>query len=194
MNLKIILASASERRSRILSEYGIPHRIVVSGVREIIDTKKGAGDNALFNASLKTNAVAKRFKSGYVIGADTVVLSGKHLIGKPQTKQEARSLLKEFSGKTISVWTGLCVTDIKRQKTVKAVVTSKVKVRKLTPAILNRFLKVAGPFDKAGGFSIEGVGSFIFDNIEGSFYNVLGLPTGKLYELFGRLGVDLLRG
>ena len=96
------------------------------------------------------------------------------------------------NGKTIQVYTGLCVIDAKRVKSKSAVEISKVHVKKLSRKKIDKFLRVAGPHDKAGGFSIEGPGTFIFDNIEGSFYNILGLPMMKLYEIFEELGVDLL--
>jgi len=192
MKPTIILASASKRRSQILSECGIPHQIVVSGVKEVLASKKGPAHTAMFNACLKAETVSRKFKTGYVIGADTIVVSGKRLIGKPRTKYEARNLLKEFSGKDILVYTGVCIKDIKKQKTVKTFVVSKVRVKRIIDKILNRFLRLSGSFDKAGGFSIEGVGSFLFDDIKGSYYNILGLPTIKLNELFEKLGVNLL--
>jgi septum formation protein len=192
MNPQIILASASKRRSQILSQCGIPHRIVTSSVNELMDPQKRPAYNVMFNACLKAETVARRFKAGYVIGVDTIVLSDNRLVGKPQTGREARGFLKEFSGKGIFVYTGLCIKDIKNQRIVKTFVVSKVKVKKITDKVLNKFMKLSGPFDKAGGFSIEGVGAFIFDNIEGSFYNILGLPVIKLNELFGKLGVNLL--
>jgi septum formation protein len=192
MNPQIILASASKRRSQILAQCGISHRIIPSGVSELMNPKKSPGYNVTFNACLKAEAVAKQFRSGYVIGVDTIVLSGKRLVGKPHDEKEARSFLKEFSGKGIFVYSGLCIKDIKNQRIVKTFVVSKVKVKKITDEILNKFMRLSGPFDKAGGFSIEGVGAFIFDNIEGSFYNILGLPMVELNELFEKLGVNLL--
>lgn len=192
MKHKIILASASKRRSRILRECGIPHRVVVSNVPERMDRKKGAGPNVLRNARAKAEKVAERCREGFVVGADTVVLSGRRLVGKPKTKEEARALLGAFSGKTILVYTGLFVVDAGTGKSESAIDVSKVHVKKLTRKQIDEFVKVAGPHDKAGGFSIEGPGAFIFDNIEGSFYNILGLPVMKLYELFERLGTDLI--
>jgi len=188
----IILASASERRSKILAECGISHKVVVSNVAEIMDESRSPVYNSLFNACLKARNVAKRLKNGFIIGADTVVLSDGKLIGKPRNKSEARQLLMGFSGKTIGVYTGLCLIDAARGKQVKSAMVSKVRVKKITRKMAERFLKVAGPFDKAGGFSIEGPGSFIFDDVRGSFYNVLGLPMIKLYQLFEQLGVNLL--
>lgn len=192
MSKKIILASASKRRSKILKECGIPHRVVISNVAEKMDHKKGVKFNVLYNARAKAEKIAGRYKKGFIIGADTIVLLGKRLIGKPKTKKQARSLLKAFSAKTIFVYTGLCVIDAGRKRTASGIEVSKVHVKKLSGKKIDKFVKVAGPHDKAGGFSIEGPGAFIFDDIEGSFYNILGLPMIKLNELFERLGADLL--
>lgn len=192
MKQKIILSSASMRRSRILKECGIPHRVVVSKVPEKMDHKRGVRFSVLHNARAKAEKTAKRYKDAFVIGADTVVLLKKRLVGKPKTKKEARALLEAFSGKTILVYTGLCVIDVKRKRTAEGVEVSKVRVKKLSRERIDRFVKAAGPHDKAGGFSIEGPGAFIFDNIEGSFYNILGLPLMRLEELFKELGANLL--
>ncbi|MFC1698856.1 Maf family protein [Candidatus Omnitrophota bacterium] len=191
MKDKIILASASKRRSKILKECGIPHRVVVSNVPEKMDHKRGVRFNVLHNARVKAERIADRYRQGFVIGADTVVLVKNRLIGKPKTKKEARSLLKAFSGKTILVYTGLCVIDAKSGKSACGIDVSKVRVRRLSREKQDKFIKISGPYDKAGGFSIEGPGTFIFDNIAGSFYNILGLPMIKLDQLFEKLGLDL---
>ena len=183
----IILASASKRRSRILKSCGIKHRIIVSNVCEKMDSKRGAKFNVLHNACAKAKDVASRYREGFVIGADTVVVLGKRLIGKPKTKKEARSYLTSFSGKTVFVYTGLCVIDAKKGKLVSGYAKSKIRAKKLSSKEIERFAKKAGSYDKAGGFSIEWPGSFIFDDIEGSFYNILGLPTIKLADLFKKL-------
>lgn len=192
MKYKIILASASKRRTEILKECGIKHKVVISGFTEKIDNKKSPKINVLLNAQAKGKKVASRYKTGFIIGADTIVLVGKRLLGKPKTKKEAKGFLKLFSGKTLFVYTGLCVIDAKRGVAVSAVEESKIYVRKLSEKEINRFVKIAVSHDKAGGFSIEGPGTFIFDNIQGSFYNILGLPMHKLNHLFKKLGFDLL--
>ena len=188
----IILASKSKRRSKILKECGIPHEVVVSDVQEKMDHKKGAKFNVLYNARIKAEKVAVEYKEGYIIGADTLVLFKKRLIGKPKTRKEAITLLRSFSEKTVFVYTGLYVIDAKRARSESGFDVSKVHVKKLSLKKIDEFATIAGPNDKAGGFSIEGPGAFIFDNIEGSFYNVLGLPMMKLDELFEKLDVDLL--
>jgi septum formation protein len=192
MRCKIILASASKMRSKILKECAIPHEVIISRAREDMNNKIGAELNALNNARLKAEKVAEKLKEGFVIGADTIVLSGKQLIGKPKTRKEAKSLLRLFSGKTILVYTGLCVINAKNGRSACGINTAKVHVKKLSLNEIDKFVKISGPHDKAGGFSIEGPGAFIFDNIEGSFYNILGLPVMKLNELFKKLGIDLL--
>ena len=210
MKYKIILASASKRRSKILKECGVAHRVIISNVPEKMDHKRGARFNVLHNARVKAKKIAGRYRQGFgitkysrctakiaqsnflVIGADTVVLLGKRLIGKPKTKKEAISLLNAFSAKTILVYTGLCVIDVKKGKSASGIDVSKIRLNRLSHKKIDKFVNVAGPHDKAGGFSIEGPGAFVFDNIEGSFYNILGLPMMKLNQLFEKLGVDLL--
>jgi len=193
MRYRVILASASKRRSKILKECGIPHRVVVSGSSEKMDHKRSAGFNVLYNAAAKARQVAEKQKDGFVIGADTVVLLGKRLIGKPKTKKEARALLKAFSGKTIFVYTGICLINAAEEKSARAVEVSKIQVKKLSRKRIDEFMKMTSPHDKAGGFSIEGPGAFIFDNIKGSFYNILGLSPARLCELFEKLGVNICR-
>jgi len=159
-----------------------------------MDHKRGARFNVLHNACLKAQKVAQRYngKEYFVIGADTIVLLGKRLMGKPKTKKEAKSFLRAFSGKTISVYTGVCVIDAKGKKSAGNIAVSKIKVRKISSEQIDKFVKISGPHDKAGGFSIEGPGTFIFDDIEGSFYNILGLSMMTLYNLFKELNVNLM--
>jgi len=190
--MNIILASGSKRRSSILSSCGIKHEVAVSDVRE---NTKGRYPSrlAMINACLKARKAAEGMDSGFVIGADTVVLLGKKIIGKPVNAGHAKKMLKAMSGKKIFVYTGLCVIDAKKKKSVLDYEKSEVKVKKIKPSDIPRYFKLLGPYDKAGGFSIEGAGSFLFDDIKGSYFNVLGLPTAKLKDMFKRLSVDILK-
>jgi len=190
--IPVILASGSKARSKILSQCGIPHLVKVSNAEEIMEPHKGPAYNARINARRKAEAVSKTLRNGIVIGADTIVLRGKCLIGKPSTKAEARQLLKSFSGKTISLYTGLYVRDVRRNRCVQSVTVSIIKVKRIDKKEIDGYLEKLGPYDKAGGFSIEGVGSFIFDDIKGSYFNIIGLPMTSLNLLFKRLGVPLL--
>lgn len=187
--MDIILASKSKRRAAILSSCGIRHRVIVSSVRENMKGKRPS-IIAIKNACLKAQSIRS---SGYIIGADTVVLLDKKIIGKPRNAAHAKNMLKAMSGKVIAVYTGLCVIDAKNKKMVSGYERSEVKVKKIMPSEISKYFKLLGPYDKAGGFSIEGVGSFIFDDIKGSYFNVLGLPMARLKELFEKIGVDILK-
>lgn len=190
--IRIILASSSKARSRILSQCGIAHTAMPSNAREIMDERKGPRYNARINARRKAQAIARRVKGGIVIGADSLVLLGRRLIGKPQSKKDAREILKALSGKTISLYTGLCLIDVRRNISKETVTVTTIKVKRIARDTFTTYLNKLSPYDKAGGFSIEGVGSFIFDDIKGSYFNVLGLPTTALDDLFKRLGIDLI--
>lgn len=193
ISMKIILASSSKRRRQILASCGIAHKVVPSNAVEYTGVSKLPEQVAMINARIKAGKVAKKIRSGYVIGADTVVLLGKKIIGKPGNASHARKMLKEFSGRTIAVYTGLCVIDVKKEDLISDYEKSLVTVKKFKTREIPAYFKLLAPYDKAGGFSIEGVGSFIFDDIKGSYFNVLGLPTAKLKEMFERLGVDILK-
>lgn len=190
--MDIILASRSKRRSSILLSCGIRHRVIASNVKEDM---KGRLPSliAMKNARLKAEDVANRIKSGYVIGADTVVRLRKKVIGKPLNARSARNMLRDMSGRAVSVYTGLCIIDAKKEKRIVDYEKSEVRVKKIKESEIPGYFKLLGPYDKAGGFSIEGVGSFIFDDIRGSYFNVLGLPTMKLKDMFESLGFDLLK-
>ncbi|MDO8602895.1 MAG: Maf family protein [Candidatus Omnitrophota bacterium] len=191
--MSIILASSSKRRREILASCGIRHKVVASNAVEYMTVSKLPEQVAMINARIKAETVAKRFKSGYVIGADTVVLLGGKVIGKPENASHAKKMLKEMSGKTIAVYTGLCLVDVKKENLISDYEKSLVTVKKLKNREIPEYFKLLGPYDKAGGFSIEGAGSFIFDDIQGSYFNVLGLPMAKLKEMFKKLGVSILK-
>lgn len=189
--MKIILASMSKRRSTILSSCGITHRVIASYAKESLKGKSPSRV-AMANARLKAEKVAKRMRSGYIIGADTLALAGKKIIGKPSNALHAKRILREISGRNISVYTGLSVIDAKNKRALLGYEKTLIKVKKITPDEILRYFRLLGPYDKAGGFSIEGPGSFIFDDIRGSFYNVLGLPTAKLKSMLEELGCNIL--
>ena len=191
--MNIILASNSKRRHEILTSCGIRHKVVPSKAVEYMSVSRLPEQVVMINARIKAETVARKIKSGYVIGADTVVLLGNKIIGKPRNASHAKKMLKEMSGKTIGVYTGLCVIDVKKENLVSDYERSLVTVKKLKDKEIPKYFKLLGPYDKAGGFSIEGAGSFIFDNIKGSYFNVLGLPTAKLKEMFEKLGVSILK-
>ena len=191
MKRMIILASASKARSLILTSCGLRHKVVVSGAYEI--SGKGLALSALVikNARAKAEKVASRYERAVIISADTLVRMGKSIIGKPKTEKEAKRLLGKFSGKRVEVFTGLFLIDTASGKNVCGYEKSLVCVESLTAHEIETIFRLLGPYDKAGGFSIEGVGSMVFDNIRGSYFNIIGLPMVLLRKLFKKLGLEI---
>ena len=189
---EIILASKSKRRSAILKSCGIHHRIVPSGVRELHEGVKRPEALVMLNARRKAEAVARKLRKGIIIGVDTLVLFRGRLVGKPRSKIEAKRMLKDFSGNRIIVYSGISLIDLDNSKESSGYDKTSLYIKKIPLRDIDKYFKLLGPYDKAGGFSIEGVGSIVFDNIRGSYFNVLGLPMGKLQELFQDIGLDLL--
>ncbi|MFH1395592.1 MAG: Maf family protein [Candidatus Omnitrophota bacterium] len=188
--MKIILASLSERRSRILSDCGIEHQVMPSGVSEDMTTSKYVSELVKLNAIKKAEKIAKDNKTAVVIGADTLVVHTGDVLGKPDGENSAREMLKRFSGEELEVYTGIClITGAKKSVGFEK---SVLNVVSLTDNQIERYFRLLGPYDKAGGFSIEGVGSLLFDDIKGSYFNILGLPMRKLKDLFEEIGLDIL--
>ncbi|MBL7071479.1 MAG: septum formation protein Maf [Candidatus Omnitrophica bacterium] len=189
---KIILASRSKRRSAILKSCNIPHTVVPSRVAEEEGDPGRPSAAVLRNARIKAEAVARKGKKSIVIGIDTLVLFKKKLVGKPRTRAEARIMLKAFSGNRISVYSGICVIDSGVMSKAWGYDKTTLYIEKIPGRDIDKYFRLLGPYDKAGGFSIEGAGSIVFDNVRGSYFNVLGLPMWKLQELFRKIGLDLL--
>ncbi|NQT90963.1 MAG: septum formation protein Maf [Candidatus Omnitrophica bacterium] len=188
----IVLASQSSRRSQILSSCGIRHKVVVSGIAETSRGMSSVPAIVVNNAKAKAKEVSKRYKSAIVIGADTLVRLDKQIIGKPRNKAEAMKLLAGFSARSFYVYTGLCVIDTATGRMSSGYERSIITAKKMSRPDINRYFKVLAPYDKAGGFSIEGAGSLIFDNIKGSYFNILGLPMMKLADLFQSADLNIL--
>ena len=170
----------------------LPHRVVISNIREENGSAWGPRSCVLDNAYRKARSVANRFKKGIVIGADTIVFLDGKIIGKLKRKKAVKASLRRLSEKISYVYTGLAVIDAESGRCVKDYVKTKMKMKRIGESDLELWLKLIGPFDRAGGFSIEGPGSILFPRIEGCYFNILGLPMSKLYDMFERLGFNLL--
>lgn len=188
---KLILASRSKARSRLLKAIGLKFSVVTSNIREERIIKTCCGDLVVENAVNKAKDIARRFDSGIVIAADTVVLAGKKIIGKPKNINDAFITLKLLSRKPQWVYTGIAVIDIDKNKTYTAYDRTKVYMYHLSDKQIKNYFKRVSPLDKAGSFDIQGFGSVFIDRIEGCFYNVVGLPIAKLGKILRRTGIEI---
>jgi septum formation protein len=190
---KIILASASKPRQKLLRQIGLKFTIFRSGAKEANSLgKKRCEDLVIDNAVKKAMDAGEHFNSGVVIAADTVVLVGKRIVGKPRSMKEAVSALKLLSKSPQWVYTGVAVLDIDNGKLFTDFEKTKVYMYPLNDLQIKRYFKKISPFDKAGSFDVQGPGSAFIDRIEGCFYNVVGLPLAKLGKLLGKTGIDIL--
>ena len=183
----VILASASAQRKEMLDRIGVEFEVRVSGVEEIVH-----GDPAevvLANALLKARSVARAGE--IVIGCDTDVVIGDHLIGKPEDEVRAREFLAQLSGRTHRVLSGLAVLGPEADQARTGVVASLVTFRPLESREIDRYLASGEWQGRAGGYAVQGRGSSLIASVEGDIANVIGLPVGLLLELVPELDSPL---
>lgn len=190
---KIILASGSPQRKKLLRFLGAPFTVEPSGVKESKQIKTTCCALVQKNALLKAKDIAARHREGIVIGADTVVYTGgKRIIGKPRNFKEAKKILKILFSRPQWIYTGVAVVDIASGREIVDYEKTKVFMLPLSDEEIGRYHKRVNPFDKAGGFDIEGWGSIFIHRIEGCYSNVIGLPVAKLAGMLKKVGVSIL--
>lgn len=171
---KLILASASPRRRELLDNAGIVFSVRVAAV----DERRGEGETALEYvrrlAEWKARAVTREADE-WVLGADTTVVVDEHVLEKPADAADARRMMGLLAGKWHEVMTGICL--IGPQKTVVDSAVTRVQFAPLTKAEIDEYVATAEPFDKAGGYAIQGRASCFVERIEGCYFNVVGLPV-----------------
>jgi len=191
--MKIIyLASDSKARKKILQDFGLKFKVLPSHIRE--SRSKGSlsfSGLAQKNALEKAKAAGKKVKSGLIIAADTFVVQGKTIFGKPKDIKDARRMLKKISRKPQWLYTGIAVIDKDRKKTLVGCEKTKIYMDPLNDKEISAYFAQVNPLDKAGSFDIQGRGAFFIRRIEGCFYNVVGLPVYKLFKMLQKLGVVL---
>lgn len=213
---RIILASQSKARQKLLKQIGLRFRVVKSAFKErrhfSTNKKSASGSIQLNNVRLvamnkkvedrcavlvmenalgKARETARNFDKGIVIAADTVVLSGRKIIGKPKDTKEAFKILKLLSEKPQWVYTGLALIDIDRGEALLDYEKTKIYMHPLSDEQINSYFKKVSVRNMAGSFDIQGLGGIFINRIEGCFYNVVGLPLAKLARMLEKLGVKL---
>jgi septum formation protein len=188
---KIILASTSPRRHALLRQIGLKFEIVPSNYEEDMTLKLLPNKLAMFLARGKAYDVAKRKKSGIVIGVDTFVVLNKEVIGKPHNKIKAKETLQKISNKTLKVYSGVAIIDAKTKKEIIDYEISKVKIRKISASEIRKYIATKEPLDKAGAFGMQGLGAIFVSKIDGCYSNVVGLPLHNLEKNLAKLGIDI---
>jgi septum formation protein len=189
MKKKIILASASPRRRELLEHIGITFEVIPSGIEEEARDGEEPREHVLRLSQLKAKKIARRYDGAVIVGADTIVVLDNEILNKPEDEQEAFDMLSRLSGREHRVFTGFCVLDASDGTMQCEAVESKVRFKDLTPEEIRRYIKTGEPMDKAGAYAVQGKGSYMIKEIEGSYTNVVGLPLCELVEVLTRLKV-----
>ena len=185
-NIKIILASASPRRKELLTQIGVKFEIMISDKETDIDSTdpiKACEKQAMQKALDIEEKAALKYKEDYIIiAADTIVALEDTILGKPKDKEDARLMLERISGKKHKVYTAVCVFN-SRLKTHKSFVEeTAVEVAELSKEDIDFYLSKDEAYDKAGAYAIQGLFSRYIVGMEGDYYNVMGLPVGRVYR------------
>jgi septum formation protein len=187
MKKRVVLASASPRRAKLLKEIIKGFEIIPSGIDETRIPGGSPEDFAVIAALAKAEDVAKRVPQAVVIGADTIVVLENRILGKPKDDKDAIKMLEDLSGNTHRVITGIAVIDPETQQAHTAYEITNVKMRKVSDKDIIDYVKSGKPFDKAGSYGIQEIEGIFIDKIEGDYDNVVGLPVKKLKTLLKRL-------
>lgn len=191
--MKIILASNSPRRKELLGGLGVDFEVrVMKGVDEAYPDTLPAKDVAEYISREKAS-VYDVADDELLITADTVVIVGDDILGKPKDADDAHRMLREISGRTHQVVTGVCLTTAKEQRSFSVV--TDVTFRQLSDEEIDFYIRNHRPYDKAGAYGIqEWIGYIGVTGLNGSYYNVMGFPVQRVYEeLTGHFGMNIAR-
>lgn len=189
MKKEIVLASTSPRRRQVIELLGQKVLVVGSDYQEVVDPKLSHDNLVKFLALGKAQAVAKQHPKAVIISADTMVSFKGKIIGKPNNEQEATEMMQMFSGKSFKVITGTVVLDASTGKKVIGVTDIIITFKKLSTKQIAEYVKTKEPYDKAGGFNLQGGGFNLIAKINGDFTHGLGLPMTFVFNALKKLGV-----
>ncbi len=184
-----ILASKSPRRRYLLQQAGLCFTVIPSGVDEKAVPLTLSDDYVRSLAEAKADDIAARYPDNWVLGADTIVRIDGMILGKPRSREDARCMLRRLSGQTHQVLTGYAICCRKRDRRFSETVITDVTFKELTEAEIEWYIHTREPFDKAGAYAIQGLGTFLVKRVNGSYTNVVGLPVCEVIEFLIREGI-----
>lgn len=186
----IILASKSPRRKYLLEKAGLNVRVIPSDIRED-DFKLTSPSVYVKELSLaKAVDIADQNADFWVLGADTIVVIDDKILGKPRDENHARRMLESLSGQKHHVLTGFTFCHTAKKRRYTDVVKTEVCFKKLSSEEIDWYIATGEPFDKAGAYAIQGIGTFIVKAINGSYTNVVGLPVCEVLEFLIKEGIN----
>ena len=181
--MNIILASASPRRREILENTNVKFYVISSSIEELVLEGESPCQVVMRLAFEKGIDIASKRKSDLVISADTIVVLDNTVLGKPKDEEEAKLMITNLSGRTHQVITGISLINLENDKKVIDYVISNVKFKNLSEDDINDYIKTKESLDKAGAYGIQGYGALLVEEIQGDYFNIVGLPISKLSDL-----------
>lgn len=178
--MKIVLASASPRRRELMKLITEDFKVIPTDVDETLPEDIEPLEASEYLAGIKAQSAVESCPEDIVIGCDTTVIIDDKILGKPKDSSQCRKYLEMLSGRTHKVVTS-CVIIHKRSRCVFSEVTE-VTFRKLSDRDIEWYISTGEPFDKAGGYGIQGKGSLLIEKINGDYFNVVGLPVSRLNQ------------
>lgn len=184
---KLILASRSPARFQILKEAGLKLARAFADIDETPLPGESINHHALRLAVLKAKKISETEKNAIIIAADTIIVHGKRIFGRPKNKVEAKKMLSSLSGKWHEVHTGTVVVDSKTDKILKKLVITKVKFAKLSAKTIEWYIQTGEPFKAAGAYSIQNKGRALVEKVDGCFTNVIGISIPVVMKMLEKL-------
>ena len=187
--MSIILASQSPRRRELLGLFHIPFEIQVADIDETMDPGKAAYDEVARVSRHKAEAIA-RHEGDLVIAADTIVVCQGRVLGKPHSEEEAKQMLRLLSDRDHQVMTGMTV--LKGQICRSITEVTDIHFRELSDLEIDAYVATGEPMDKAGAYGIQGGAALFAEKMVGDYYNVMGLPVCRLWQILNEIAPEVL--
>lgn len=193
--MNIILASASPRRKEILENTNTKFEIIKSEIDEVILDNELPSQVVMRLAFEKAIDIALKHPDSLVIGADTVVVLNNNILGKPKDSSDAFNMIKQLSGKTHQVITGISLINLNANQKIIDYVVSNVKFKNLSEEDIKDYIQTNESLDKAGAYGIQGFGAMLVEEIQGDYFNIVGLPISRLSDLLKKhFNINLFYG
>jgi septum formation protein len=195
MSQRLILASSSPRRKKLLESIGLSIEVITPSADEVMLGDESPGEFASRVAFEKAASVSRGLDSdSVVLGADTIVVVDDTVLGKPFDENDAARMLGLLSGREHHVLTAFSIVRPREELLHTEIVRTAVRVSRLAASEIEGYIKTGEPMDKAGAYGIQGVGAFMVEGIRGSYTNVVGLPLPEVLRALAKLGAVRLFG
>jgi septum formation protein len=182
LSYPFILASASPRRQELLRSVGLKFKTVPAHVNENYLAGESPRQHVKRLSRDKAMVIAGKYPESWVLGADTIVVIDGLILGKPKNKTQAREMLQNLSGREHKVFTGFTIAHVAAAIYQTKVIQSAVRFKTISPKEMDWYVSCDEPYDKAGGYAVQGRGAYFIKSIRGSYTNVIGLPLCEVLE------------